>query len=327
MISAPRSVSIDVVRILGIVAVVACHVWTAPDWSRRALFTWNVPLFFFLSGYLWTRWRPLRVEAHKRLLTLAVPYLAWLAILLPVWLVQQIVIGDLELEDIWRPIAGGNFVGRPFSILWFVSALLFVALFYRVLQGLPLKAHWVIAVTLLLAAGVAPKAFSLLPLGIGTGLAGLVFVVAGTTFAHYRQSIRAEFVIAVSALSGAVALISTGVSAPLDLKRADVGTPLLSAAVAIAISAALIVLAERIVRLFGDLSGRVIVFLSSGGLFVVFAHPVVLWALSTPPNGTAFDFLLALVIPWVVGSGIRFTRLSPLLIGAPQAQRQKMIAD
>ncbi|MBF4463501.1 MULTISPECIES: acyltransferase family protein [unclassified Rathayibacter] len=317
-----RSAALDAVRVLGLIAVVACHVWSAPLWARELFFTWNVPVFFFLSGYLWTERRPFRVELGKRTSTLAVPLLAWLAILFPIWLVQQGIVGGLTLSSAWRPLAGGNYIGRPFSTFWFVSALFFVALAYRLLQRFPLIVHVVVALVLLALVAVSPEAFALLPLGIGTGLASLVFVVAGVLAQRYRSRVRRDVLVAVVLLVVSTVLVVTRVSAPLDLKRADAGTPFLSAFVAIAISFALVLLAERYVPLLGERVGRSIVFLSSGGLFVVFAHPIMLWILNSREDGTLLDFAFALLVPWIVASLVRFTPLSAALTGVPRATRE-----
>lgn len=315
-----RSAAVDAVRIVGIAAVVACHVWTEPEWSRKFLFSWNVPIFFFLSGYLWTPQRPLREEVKKRFSTLAIPYLVWFAIVMVLFLAKNVSSGDLSAEDLWRPVLGGNFVGRPFSTMWFVSALFFVAVIYRAMQVLPLRVHWAIATTLLVAAELLPKLFSLMPLGIGTGLVSLVFVVAGVTFRRYRARVRGGIVAPLGAAIVAAVLLSTGWSAPVDLKRADVGTPMISAAVAILVCIALVVSAEMLVPRLGLRAGRWIVLASSAGLFVVFAHPVVLWVMDTRPSGSFSAFAVALAVPWVIGALVRFTALSPLLEGLAPLQ-------
>ena len=46
-----RVTSLDLLRVLGIVAVVATHAFYMTPARRLLLFTWQVPLFFVLSGY------------------------------------------------------------------------------------------------------------------------------------------------------------------------------------------------------------------------------------------------------------------------------------
>lgn len=57
-----RSVGIDVVRVIAIVAIVAGHAWTRVR-SALVVHAWHVPVFFILSGYLWSGRRSLRQEA------------------------------------------------------------------------------------------------------------------------------------------------------------------------------------------------------------------------------------------------------------------------
>ena len=75
----PRSAAIDSLRLLGIVAVVAGHVWSN-ELARDLLYTWHVPLFFVLSGYLWARDRSMALEVPNRWGTIGLPYTAWLSL-------------------------------------------------------------------------------------------------------------------------------------------------------------------------------------------------------------------------------------------------------
>ncbi len=50
---ATRDVTLDILRVVGIAAVVVAHVWFREEWAHAFIFSWNMPLFFFLTGYLW----------------------------------------------------------------------------------------------------------------------------------------------------------------------------------------------------------------------------------------------------------------------------------
>ena len=49
----PRQPGPDLVRIVGLAAIVIGHVYSAEHEVRLATYTWHVPVFFILSGYLW----------------------------------------------------------------------------------------------------------------------------------------------------------------------------------------------------------------------------------------------------------------------------------
>jgi acyltransferase len=74
-------VGIDALRIVAIAVVVVAHVWTDNYALRLASYTWHVPVFFFLSGYLVSPGRPLRRELAARWRTLGVPYIVWLVLI------------------------------------------------------------------------------------------------------------------------------------------------------------------------------------------------------------------------------------------------------
>lgn len=43
---------VDLVRLVGVTAIVAGHTWTTPGVAKW-LFPWHVPLFFMACGYFW----------------------------------------------------------------------------------------------------------------------------------------------------------------------------------------------------------------------------------------------------------------------------------
>ncbi len=62
---------IDLIRLLGLIAVVAGHVWASRPIAGY------VAIFFVLSGYLWSSQRDLREEVRYRAWTLLIPYAAF----------------------------------------------------------------------------------------------------------------------------------------------------------------------------------------------------------------------------------------------------------
>lgn len=319
--SATRSAGVDAVRVLGIVAVVAGHVWTDRT-AQLLLYTWHVPVFFFLTGYFWKTRRPLGEEIRKRFSTLVLPYLSWL-LLISLAFVPLMVLGSqpTPLFDYLRILLGGSYLGRPYSAFWFVSALFFTAVALRLLQRPPFAAQAGIAVALLAAASLLPDLFRAIPLGIGTGLGSLVFVVAGAALRRLRTRITAPVLLGSALLVASAAAVAFGWSAPLDLKQADFGTPVLSVAVAIAISSGLILLAEHWVPRLGAAAGRGIIAVAGCGLMVILSHAAVLWVLRMHDEGSAPYFLAALLVPWGAALLVRRTALAPLLIGAPRSGR------
>jgi acyltransferase len=65
-----RSVPFDAVRVLAMLAILAGHVWVNGP-ARLFLYTWHVPIFFVLSGYLWKPNRSLAGEVKNRVRSVA----------------------------------------------------------------------------------------------------------------------------------------------------------------------------------------------------------------------------------------------------------------
>jgi len=315
-----RSAAIDALRVVGIVAVVAGHVWSN-DLARELLFSWHVPLFFVLSGYLWTRGRTAADESRNRWRTIGVPYVAWLVIIaIPVlWLTA--IQGAGFWQQVVRIVLGGAYIGRPFSAFWFMTALIIACVLFRWLERLPRPVAWLVAAAGIVACTFAPGVMSKAPLSAGVAIAALVFVLAGQWVRARRDRLRHPVLIAFGLLVVCAALIGTGVSRPLDMKQADLGTPVLSVLVAVAICTALILLAEAAFAQRAGTIPAVTVELAVVGTAVVLTHAVVLWVMRTPADGTWLDFVLAVTIPWVVALVIARTPLSRYLVGIPRRQR------
>ena len=72
-----RNTGVDALRLVSIAAVVLGHSYLSTLEFTEYLEIWRMPLFFFLSGYFWTRGRPLLPDLRGRWTSLAVPYLLW----------------------------------------------------------------------------------------------------------------------------------------------------------------------------------------------------------------------------------------------------------
>lgn len=309
-----RSGGIDAVRVLALVAVVAGHVWLTEEPLHVAVFAWHVPVFFFLTGLLWRTGRSTGDEVRRRLRTLAVPYAAWLLLLLAAYAL-------VEGPDSW-PQLGGIASGlsashRPFHTLWFLTSLLVAAVLYRLLSPLRLRWQLLAAVVGAVAGTLAGPALAHTPLAVGTAVFCLPFVVAGAV--AQRVLPRVPHPVAVGAALVLVPFVGLllGVQ-PVDLKAGDVGTPVLGLLVGIAIPAGLVLLAEALFSRLPEVAGRIATALAVPAVVVLVLHPVVLWLLATPAAGDPVDFALCVLIPWAAGLLLVRSPLAPLLAGTPR---------
>lgn len=274
-----RDVSVDAVRLLGVVAIVAGHTWPT-GWVGDAVFPWHVPLFFMLTGYLW-RPRPWRTELSVRLHSLLRPYLFWLVVMGAV----MVVVGGVRdgfataLRDLLPALAwGGQALVQPFSAYWFVTCLFGSCLLYAAAVQIGPIMRWAAVAAAAVLTVVGAGELAALPLSVGTALPALVFIEAG------RQLRRGERWFGGWAAGGAAALVvglaavgvGTGRLPRLDLKFGDFGTPGLGVVVASVVAVALLVLARRVCRPLGEGSGRAITALARAVVPVVLLHPLAL---------------------------------------------------
>ena len=310
-----RSGALDFLRVLGIVAVLVGHIgaWSGPL-IRESIYTWHVPLFFFLSGYLWTEGRGLIAEASKRARTLLIPYAVWLAVVGVWWLSQkQVVYGG----DIRRLVFGGSYIGGMFAAFWFVTALFVAVVVVRAMQRLPVWMQWMLALAALTAATVDSETVAQIPLSAGVGCACVVFVLAGREFKKVRFNIQRPLITGLLLLLGCSAVILAGWSTYLDMKQALLGIPVITVVIAIAICSALVLIAEAVIPALGARVNAAVSTLASCGFMVVLTHAVVLVELTKLNVPPWLVLASCLAGTWIPALLILRTRLAPYLLGSP----------
>lgn len=318
-----RSVPIDVVRIVAMLAIIAGHV-SVNGPLRPFLYSWHVPVFFVLSGYLWKERRSFGQVVVRRAKSLLVPYVAWLVILGTVALTIESSRGGVEPSRPLNLLWGGQFAtGRPFWAIWFVPALFFATLIYRLLARLPILLQWLVALALCIVSVYVPGDFArYLPLGMGLALPGVLFMVAGVTLQRIRSLITHPVGVGLLLLVVSFGSMAFGLSGPVDLKELDLGTPALSAVVAIMTSVGLIMLAEGLLPRFSARLAPMVTPLARASLAVLFLHVLTLTALRSAGLPLPVVFLLTVCVVWAVGVLLLRTPFGWILTGVPPNRQQ-----
>jgi acyltransferase len=310
-----RSGAIDFLRVLGVAAVVVGHVYYNPV-LVKTLFPWHVPLFFFLTGYLWSSGRTVWAEFGNRFRTIALPYLSWLAIILIAWVCFALATtGSFSRAFVKDTLYGGYFAVRPFSAFWFMTVLFFVTILYRVVERVPITAQLAFAVVGLSSGYMFGERLAMTPLSIGSAWPCLAFVIAGRAFRMWDARMTYRLVIALVLIAVSAVLVASGISAPVNIKVGDYGTPVLSVLVACALSGGSILLARAAFDRLPAWVSRFVTHLALAGFVVVLSHAVVLWIMGTSNAGGIFDLFLTLGLPWLLGWIIVKTPLAPWLAG------------
>jgi acyltransferase len=297
-----RSLGIDAMRVLGMLAILAGHVWWN-DTARALLYTWHVPLFFVLSGYLWVPGRPFRQELKSRTFTLLVPYFLWFFLLAALTWAPQLRDGSFSVGRAAGSVYGGTSLTAPFSAFWFVTALFFACLAYRMIDGFPIWAKWIVAAVALLVTAYAPhQPATLIPLGAGLGIAALIFLVAGQTLRLLldRMSARNQVLVGILAVSLGALLVASG-AAPLDLKYLDLGSPVLSVTAAILLSCGAVALSIRLLDRVPRVIAAGITLAAQASLVVLFVHIPLLMLAGGAGSMTLSSFVWAVVSSWTIG--------------------------
>jgi acyltransferase len=304
-----RSVAIDAVRVVGIVAIVAGHVGSGGI-MRPLVYTWHVPLFFLLVGYFWSADRTFSAEIRNRFRSIVLPALFWGLTILGLYTILRMTVPSVQDDLLPMP---------AYLAYWFVPVLFLVCILLRLLCRLPSWVPWMVAVSGMAVATVAGSILAESPGFIGLVLPSLFFVIVGRTIRKHRR--RLSLLHGIGLLVLAAGLISFGVSGPLDMKAGDMGTPILSVLVAVMISVALIVISEAILAGVPLSVSPLISQLAVSGWAVVLGHAAVIYAMRpfSVPHGVTF--LVALTVPWAIAMVALRTRFAMLVTGSMRLGR------
>jgi acyltransferase len=312
--------ALDAVRVVGIAAIVAGHVWSTGI-PAHLVYAWHVPVFFFLTGWLWRGGRTLAEETASRVRTLLVPYAAWLVVIgIPYLIVlaheDGPVVGELK-----HLAYGGRYLVRPFTAFWFVTALFALCLLRRALGRLSLPVVTAVAVALWGLSYPVAGALSKAPESIGMALPALVFLVGGEWARIVAPRLPARAVLGPVLVVAPLVAVAVGAVRAVNLKIGDLGTPVAGYVVALAVSLGLVITAQELERHVPARLAPGAVALASVGLTVILSHAVLLSLLATPASGRWSDFAITLVVPWVIALVIRRTPAARVLVAWPNPAR------
>ncbi len=286
---------IDSARGIGIVAVVAGHVWTHGA-LRDALYSFHMPLFFLLSGYLF-RPHPAWRFARRQIVAQGLTYLVYLFAILACDHLIEGMRGHRPIfshwpQDLWPVLMGGSALKGPFTVFWFVPCLLGARIaFNAIARYLPdmLAPAWIAIALTSLGAGVGMGAITdLSPWGLLSMPMALFLLWAGAAGRAIGWKKRLVWLIVPLSLAGLFWF------PPVNMKAGDYGWPILSLAGALATSA----LIFRIASLHPP-GAALLRALGRGALVIMYVHVPVIHYLA-PDLPRPLLFLLGLAIPYAL---------------------------
>lgn len=225
------SLWIDIYKGIGVSLVVLGHI-NANVRLQTFIFVFHMPLFFFISGYLFKPQAGLRDYAKKKILHLIVPYCSFLAVatalLVSVALHKHHPVSDILFNSLW----GGDKLRGPERIFWFITCLFFVQqLANYVYTRSSAKIAWILAAVSLLLSYfnyVYLPAIGL-PLGLNVCLYGFPLFVVGYAMKGFRFQSTSVLLLAVSgSLFTAYAVWTGALNLRFDMRDHMYGVPFLS---------------------------------------------------------------------------------------------------
>jgi surface polysaccharide O-acyltransferase-like enzyme len=319
-----RNAGVDLVRVIGVAAVVFGHVYGANPAVHQWIYAWHVPLFFVLSGYFWRasgapgtpQRRTFTDEFRIRARTLALPYVSWFLIIAVLGRVIPNPSGNIDGSLLIVLARGGSNATGLFGTFWFVSALFFTCLLYRLIDRLNGAWQAAVAVVAVAAGIVAGPWLGATPLGIGQALPCVAFVMAGRLLRHVEPRLKRPAAVGAAAIVVSALVIALVPMTPIDLKSGGWGLPVLGPLLAVLIGGGMILVGSRL-PVPARASGPIVA-LASVAIAVVLFHPYLIWLLNGWGVAHGWILLVALVVPWGVALLVRRTPLAYPLLGLPQ---------
>jgi acyltransferase len=182
---------IDTVRGLSIFLVVLGHTILPHSWLIY-IFSFHMPLFFFLSGYLSKADKNTNLWEifKKKTGSLLWPYVFFFGINLVYWIL--FFESKAYFEPIKQMLYSADKLSAPFIPLWFLTTLFVTEIIFYILRR-NLRALWLpISILFLCLAGfwLARHNIVALPWGIDIALVAILFYYAGYLTQRYKDKIK-----------------------------------------------------------------------------------------------------------------------------------------
>jgi acyltransferase len=209
---------IDTAKGIGILLVVMGHN-TLPKGLEVWIFSFHMPLFFFLSGYVFnpSKYRAFSELLNKKAASLLIPYFFFSFISFLYWLLFRNNIGDSSFNEPLKPLFGIFYsVGAdPWMIhnppLWFLTCLFIVEiLFFYILKNVQKPLQILLILFAFSIIGYLESLFIpfRLPWSTDVALTAVVFFGLGYLFKlyNYETKLQAKLTIIIIALVTSISI-------------------------------------------------------------------------------------------------------------------------
>ncbi len=273
-----KLVWIDILKGIGILLVIIGHVYLG-EWVSRLVYMFHMPLFFFISGYLFNFGRSVKQYFVNKTLHLIVPYFSFLILVyipgaitrLPYYSINSKLIENLIL--IAKPfVLGGRMLTGWSSVFWFVTCLFLVQQIMNILINYFSKITIIVFMFLFLGLSYVNSIYYpdfWLPLNANVVFAAAPIYYIGYLCKEYKIEPNAFVIVMFSIV--AVLILFVGYDNYYDMKYAKYGIPF----VTIASSISLIFLFISLSRVLSESHKLLRIFFSKVGdasMMLMFLH-------------------------------------------------------
>lgn len=189
---------LDVARGIALICIILGHFQS--DDINRVVYTFDVPLFFIISGYFLSEKSSVKQFVKRKFRTLIVPYCITAVIIVILGTVtgffsQGSIIGPLKYWFFAALYGSGGDYETPFKIyeigpIWFLWALFFSSILIRLLLKLDYRIRFLIVAAAFAAGYFSAKYLFWFPLSIQSGLCASLFVYIGYLFKQNKEHIQ-----------------------------------------------------------------------------------------------------------------------------------------
>lgn len=301
---------VDTARGIGIIAVAVGHVWTQGA-LRGAVYSFHMPLFFLLSGYL-SRPQPVAGFTRRQLVGQLRPYAAFLLLLIVADQLIEPLKGGRPIfhrwpDDLAPILLGGSWLRGPYTIFWFVPCLVIARILFNIALVRwpdPVDRRWALPLFgLMTFAYLAGRATDISPWGLLSVPMAIVLLWVGAASRTVRWRRWMAIPVGLLAIAGVTLLVPT-----LNMKAGDYGWPLLSIGSAIATSLLIFGVARRIAPMASPLA-----MVGRAALVIMYVHVALIHYLA-PYLDKAWLLAAALLGPLAFYHVIRVTPLKRLFL-------------
>jgi len=131
---------IDVLKGIGIILIVIGHIYK--DILHDIIYLFHVPLFFFISGYLYRQPDNIYIYCIKKINNLLVPYICFLLIFTLILVIEAFFSHkpiNIIYSYLTNALMGGKSLSGWLSVFWFITCLFITQVLFSILSVLNKK--------------------------------------------------------------------------------------------------------------------------------------------------------------------------------------------